>query len=149
MGTQDTLRKTRPPSKTPGPWCGSFIACQDDCVWTYCSDEKRAKAQGIVVDLLAKFDSLDHPPLLNHKSLEKDRGFLVYLSRTYSACVPFFKTSTSLWIDGAIKEIRTVGNLRNDAWRKGICLTWRMTMVRCMLPRMMRSCGKNLDQVKG
>ena len=33
LGQQDAARKYRPPHTTPGPWCGSFIAIRDRCVW--------------------------------------------------------------------------------------------------------------------
>ena len=29
LGQQDAARKYRPPSKKPGPWCGSFVSIKD------------------------------------------------------------------------------------------------------------------------
>jgi len=90
LGQQDAARKTRHPSKVPGPWCGSFFSAADGCLWVYVSDEKWKKAQCLLQHLLQELDaSKDNS--LEHKPLEKARGFLVYLSRTYPTITPFLK----------------------------------------------------------
>jgi hypothetical protein len=33
LGQQNAARKFRPPHVIPGPWCGSFVAIYDECVW--------------------------------------------------------------------------------------------------------------------
>jgi hypothetical protein len=51
LGQQDAARKYRPPHTTPGPWCGSFVAIRDRCVWLYVSQEKWEKAKLFVQEL--------------------------------------------------------------------------------------------------
>jgi len=94
LGQQDAARKYRPPSQQPGPWCGAFIAEKDGSVWAYVSDEKWLKAQSYLKRWLfdiAECIRLNTPPVLDFKDLERGRGFLVYLSRTYPSIVPYLK----------------------------------------------------------
>ena len=100
LGQQDAARKYRPPHKRPGPWCGTFVAIQDRCVWVYVSDEKWLKAQVFIKSLL-KSVSLDEE--IDHSFLEKGRGFMVYFCRTYTSLTPFLKGI----------------HLTLDGWRKG------------------------------
>jgi len=94
LGQQDAARKYRPPSQQPGPWCGAFIAERNGSVWAYVSDDKWNKAKAYISGWLADINEcirLTTPPVLNFKNLERGRGFLVYLSRTYPSIVPYLK----------------------------------------------------------
>ncbi len=91
LGLQDASRKARPSSQQPGAWAGAIVhivALLGVCVLT--SVEKWAKMKAILnkwweqlVDIAA--------PELSHKELLLDRGFLVYVTRTYPAMVPYLK----------------------------------------------------------
>jgi len=87
---QDAARKTRPCSKTPGAWAGSVAHVVPElgvCVLT--SRDKWAKMK----DILSKWDKALKATLtqLSHKELLADRGFLVYVTRTYPAMIPYLK----------------------------------------------------------
>ena len=103
LGQQDAPRKFRPPHQTPGPWCGTFVSISNDAIWVYVSEEKWKKAGTMVASLLSAFDSPTSRPLVNHKTLEKHRGFLVYFTRTYTFLIPFLKgihLTLDSWRDG-------------------------------------------------
>ena len=103
LGQQDACRKYRPPSKVPGPWCGAFMATRDNSLWVYVSQEKWDKAKRLVSELLLDLTShrewtspngatVSSPVgFLVFKPLEKARGFLVYLCRTYRSITPYLK----------------------------------------------------------
>ena len=100
LGQQDAARKYRPPRQRPGPWCGTFVGIYDDSVWVYVSDAKWEKAKLFVSELqLLLLKGAD----LNHKFLERGRGFLVYFCRTYTSMTPFLKGL----------------HLTLDSWREG------------------------------
>jgi len=103
LGQQNADRKSRPPSKKPGPWCGAFLAVQDGSVYVYVSQEKWEKAQKYVSSWLANVKHDTTNSFLDFKDLERGRGFLVYLSRTYPAITPFLKgihLTLDSWRDG-------------------------------------------------
>ena len=94
LGQQDASRKYRPPSQQPGPWCGAFMAAKNGSLWVYVSDDKWRKAKAYIKSWRNKIAwCLKHstPPVLDFKDLERGRGFLVYLSRTYPSIVPYLK----------------------------------------------------------
>ena len=90
LGQQDAARKYRPPHTTPGPWCGSFIAIKDRCVWVYVSGEKWNKAKTFIRELVSLLKQ-DERAQIPFKFLEKGRGFMVYFCRTYTSFVPYLK----------------------------------------------------------
>ena len=94
LGQQDAARKYRPPSQQPGPWCGAFVAERNGSLWAYVSDEKWMKAKKFISGWLDEIEWCrlhSTPAALDFKNLEKGRGFLVYLSRTYPSIVPYLK----------------------------------------------------------
>jgi len=94
LGQQDAARKYRPPSQQPGPWCGAFVAERDGSLWAYVSDEKWQKAKTYLNTWLEEIENCKRhstPPVLDFKLLERGRGFLVYISRTYPSIVPYLK----------------------------------------------------------
>jgi hypothetical protein len=90
LGLQDTVRKARPCSKTCGAWAGAKVHILKNlgvCVLT--SKEKWLKMRAILEKWEAVLAVVD--PELAHKELLADRGFLVYVTRTYPALVPYLK----------------------------------------------------------
>eukprot|EP00978_Attheya_sp_CCMP212_P016480 scaffold43205_cov34-Attheya_sp.AAC.2 len=89
LGLQSAPRKRRPPSQEGGAWAGSLVHTTRGMVVTLVSQEKwdktRAKVRWIR-DALGRKEGVDR------KELERIRGFLVYVSRTYpNSIVPFLK----------------------------------------------------------
>jgi hypothetical protein len=78
---QDAARKRREPSQTPGAWAwlGHYAGCGVPSSEVDFGLEKELK--------------IGKPPpgKINHKIAETYRGFLVYVSRTYRAMVPYLK----------------------------------------------------------
>ena len=90
LGIQDAARKARPCSKTPGAWAGSVAHIAPGlgvCVLT--SREKWTKMKGILRKWEKALATIS--PQLSHKELMSDWGFLVYVTRTYPAMVPYLK----------------------------------------------------------
>ena len=100
LGQQDATRKYRPPHTRPGPRSGSFVAIKDNSVWVYVSQDKWDKAKKFVLELS---ELLKDTSEINHKFLERGKGFLVYFCRTYTSFVPFLKGF----------------HLTCDSWREG------------------------------
>lgn len=87
FGTQDAARKSRPSSQTPGAWAGSNIEAEEDAVYKTVSQERWDKTKGHVAQLEEWSESPDIP----RKELERIRGFLVYVSLTYTIFAPYLK----------------------------------------------------------
>ena len=104
LGQQDACRKYRPPHTSPGPWCGSFVAVQDESVWVYVSDEKWNKAKTFIRELSSLVAVNE---LIPFKFLERGRGFMVYFCRTYPSFTPFLKgihLTMDVWRAGRNEE---------------------------------------------
>ena len=110
LGIQDAARKLREVSQTPGAWAGSVVHILPEhgvCVLT--SPEKWEKLRGILKKWLTLVKSGEEE--LDHKELLSDRGFLVYVSKTYPAMVPYLKgfhLTIEMWRD----------NRDEDGWKK-------------------------------
>jgi hypothetical protein len=88
LGIQDATRKRRDPSQTPGPWVGSFVFSDGEAISVAVSQERWDKAKEIInwiAESMTCSDSIDY------KKLERHRGFLVYLVRTYPVMNPYLK----------------------------------------------------------
>jgi hypothetical protein len=75
----------------PGAWAGAIVHVLPKlgvCVLT--SNEKWAKMKGILGKWWNLVTSQDDPKLC-HKDLLLDQGFLVYVTRTYPAMIPYLK----------------------------------------------------------
>jgi hypothetical protein len=88
VGVQDAPRKRREVSRAPGPWAGSMVYTDDSSagVRILVSRKKWAKAKRLLAtlhELVLAFEWVDH------KVLERIRGFLVYVARTYKPLAPF------------------------------------------------------------
>jgi hypothetical protein len=110
LGLQDATRKRRGPSTSPGPWAGSTVHSNDNNVWIQISQERWDKLKLILTwiqDQLLRSDGIEF------KQLEKHRGVLVYISRTYPTFTPYLK-GIHLTLDGW------------RAWRKAD--GWKMSL---------------------
>jgi hypothetical protein len=106
-GLQDAPRKLREPSQEPGAWAGSVVATLGGTVTKFVTKERWQKTQGCIRWLAKKIgilgdqwsglipedeDSKEAPAgSLPFKQSERIRGFLIYVSRTYKAMVPYLK----------------------------------------------------------
>jgi hypothetical protein len=115
LGVQDAGRKARLSSKTPGAWAGSIVHVVPGlgvCVLT--SNNKWKKMKSILEKWLTQVSSRQSPKL-NHKELLSDRGFLVYVTRTYPAMIPYMKgfhLTIEMWRGGRDAKGR---KLKDDA----------------------------------
>jgi len=94
LGIQVAARKTRAPSKTPGPWAGSIAWATPSGISVRSPKDKWAKAKLLVGELqqeLDAYDAGDQPEGLDFKRLESARGFLVHMQRTYPSMTPYLK----------------------------------------------------------
>ena len=90
LGIQDAGRKARPCSQTPGAWAGSVVHIAPELgVCVLISIEKWTRMKGILRKWEAALTATS--PQLLHKELLSDRGFLVYVTRTYPAMSPYLK----------------------------------------------------------
>ena len=91
LGQQDSPRKRRKVALKPGAWSGAnIISKPGDGLFVTCSQEKWDKTKLIISSLLEKLE--ENPRvLLNRKELERQRGFLIHITRTFSQMVPYLK----------------------------------------------------------
>jgi hypothetical protein len=89
LGEQDALRKHSPISKRAGAWAGAVVHTDVDGISVLCTREKWSKAQSYVLDMQNRLTN--HQGVFDFKTLEQQRGFLVYVSRTYPVMVPYLK----------------------------------------------------------
>ena len=107
FGVQDAGRKARPCSQTTGAWAGAIVhvlALLGVCVLT--SKEKWTKLKNILKKWAKVLDE-SRAPKLSHKELLADRGFLVYVTWTYPAMVPYLKgfhLTIEMWRGGRDEE---------------------------------------------
>ena len=106
LGIQDAARKVRPCSQTPGAWAGSVVHVLKDLgVCTLVSEEKWTKMKRIVERWHRLL--LSGEVELPHAEFASDRGFLVYVTRTYPPLVPYLKgfhLSLEMWRGGRDAE---------------------------------------------
>jgi hypothetical protein len=82
LGIQDAPRKMREVSRSPGPWAGSMVYTYDAeaGVWVLVSRKKWAEANRLLANLHGLVMASEW---VDHKVLERIKGLLVYVSRTY------------------------------------------------------------------
>ena len=89
LGQQDAPRKRRASCKSLDAWSGAIPqSISGQGLFVTCSQEKWDKAKEIVEQRQTEV-VLNATPSLNHKSLERDVGFLVHLSRTFPPIFPY------------------------------------------------------------
>ena len=107
LSIQDAGQKAGPSNKMPGAWAGAIVhvlSMLGVCVLT--STEKWIKMKGILERWWKLISGLT-TPRLSHKELLTDRGFLVYVTRTYSAMIPYLKgfhLTIEMWRGGRVLE---------------------------------------------
>jgi hypothetical protein len=89
LGLQDASRKRCGPLQEAGPWAGSTVHTSNGRVTVTVTMDRWAKAKAKVQWLHDLVCPVPQP--IPFKQLESDRGYLVYLSRTYPALVPYLK----------------------------------------------------------
>lgn len=89
LGIQDAARKRVPPSQRAGAWTGSVVHTDNDMVVVLCTQEKWDKARSVVLEIQRVLR--EDQGNFDYKTLEQQRGFLVYVSRTYPLLVPYLK----------------------------------------------------------
>jgi hypothetical protein len=89
FGMQDAPRKQWPASKTPSAWAGSIVLLHEDGVYVSVSQERWDKTRRILLDLEEGLEK--ELPQFSHKQLLSDRGFLIYMARTYPTMAPYLK----------------------------------------------------------
>jgi hypothetical protein len=91
LGIQDAPRKRRPSNQNPGAWDGCVFKISPNKIGKTVTKEKWEKARAIVEAIVEKVLSDGPLPDLDHKELERQRGFLVHLPMAFSSLVPFLK----------------------------------------------------------
>ena len=89
FGVQDAARKRRFPSTKPSVWCGAKTSSDSTGLYTTTTQEKWDKGRTLILGWIT--ESRENGGWLERKPLERGRGFLVHLSRTYPMIVPFMK----------------------------------------------------------
>lgn len=99
LGIQDAARKRRPPTTRPGAWAGSRVYVDECNIGVYIEQSKWEKTKNnirwirnqiIGCDDVTNF-KLSTGYGIDRKELERKRGFLVYVSRTYPSMTPYLK----------------------------------------------------------
>ena len=88
-GIQDASRKRREVSQSSGAWAGSVLETDGMVVGIKISQERWDKTKRVLQWIQSNLDT--NPDGIPFKTLESYRGFLVYVSRTYPASVPYLK----------------------------------------------------------
>jgi hypothetical protein len=87
LGIQNAARKFRNIVQEPGPWAGSVVHTSNG-VEVLVSQEKWDKTKKILEEIQAELNEGDS---LNFVKLRSDRGFLIYVARSYPSMVPYLK----------------------------------------------------------
>ena len=88
LGLQDAPRKRSEVSTTPRAWAGSIVHTDNDTVSVLIAQKKWLKAKKWIEWM---HSCLAVSERLNHKELERCRGFLIYVSRTYKSMRPYLR----------------------------------------------------------
>jgi len=88
LGIQDALRKRTQPSQRAGAWTGTLTQTPPEGIIISCTQDKWDRARGYIAEML-ELARQDLP--FCHKTLECQRGFLVYVTRTYPSLAPYLK----------------------------------------------------------
>jgi hypothetical protein len=116
LGIQDAPRKRRDGSQAPGAWSGCVLRTDLDGVFVYVTQEKWDKTKRLLVEVLS-FITTD-PTRIPRKRLEQIRGFLQYVTRTYTGMNPYL-IGFHLTIDGW-REDRDAEGWRQKPASRGV-----------------------------
>ena len=132
LGIQDALRKLRPVTKQPGAWAGVVVHNDPELgIVILTSQEKWDRTKSICTHWYQKLQ--ENATELPFKSLQSDRGFLVYMASAYPAMKPYLKgfhLSLEMWrggrddegwkVRGAAMATRDQAELASEDEEKGI-----------------------------
>jgi hypothetical protein len=105
LGIQDAPRKRRDSSQSPGAWAGSVIKTGPEGTFVLTSQEKWTKAKALVLEVKQMLEK--DPGKLNRKRLEQIRGFLQYVTQTYTTLTSYligFHMTIDSWREGRDSE---------------------------------------------
>lgn len=105
LGIQDAPRKRRASSRSPGAWAGGVVKTSDVGVFVLTSQEKWTKAKALVEEVQKMLD--EDPSRLSRKRLEQIRGFLQYVTQTYTSLTSYligFHMTIDSWRPGRNQE---------------------------------------------
>jgi hypothetical protein len=89
LGIQDAARKWRDPSQDPGPWAGSVVHISTNgAISLTVTQERWEKMKRIILWIEEEMKGSD---TIEFKTLERHRGFLIYVGRTYPVVIPYLK----------------------------------------------------------
>jgi hypothetical protein len=88
LGVQDAPRKRRFGEQEAGAWAGSVVETDGQGVYVTVSQETWDKSKRYIGNIV---EELSRTSQLNHKELEKKRGFLINVTHTYPEMVPYLK----------------------------------------------------------
>ena len=88
LGLQDAPRKRNGPTQTPRAWAGSIVHTDQALVTVLVSEEKWDKTKKWIEWVLVKISEGKGIPF---KELLSCRGFLIYVSRTYTPFKPYLR----------------------------------------------------------
>lgn len=109
LGIQEAARKRRWPKREQGAWAGSIVETTDEGVFVTVSQDKWDKCRRYIGEIVEELGS-SGDNTLDFKALKRKRGFLIYVTRTYPAMVPYLKgmhQTLDSWRD----------NRREDGWK--------------------------------
>jgi hypothetical protein len=109
LGLQDAPRKRRDGSQAPGAWSGCVLCTDQPGVFIYVSQEKWDKTKRLLIEVMDLID--DDFTKIPRKRLEQIRGFLQYVTRTYTGMNPYL-IGFHLTIDGWRE------NQDDEGWRQ-------------------------------
>ncbi len=114
LGLQDAARKWRRPAQGGAAWAGSVVHTVYGQVTQTVSQEKWDKTRAKIGWMQGVIRSGDTE--IDFKTLESDRGFLVYVARTYPGMKPYLKgihATLDSWRGGRDKDGWRLDNKQN------------------------------------
>jgi hypothetical protein len=88
LGLQDAARKRQLSKMNAGVWKGSVVNTADGSVTVLATKDKWLKLKATLLWIKQELKNLEG---LDHKLLERKRGFLVHMVQTYPALKPYLK----------------------------------------------------------
>lgn len=85
---QDAAQKRRPRRRSPGAWAGSIIQTKGDVIFIAVDQKKWDKMRKVIQWVR---NELSLPDGTDQKQLESVSGFLIYVTHTYPAMMPYLK----------------------------------------------------------
>jgi hypothetical protein len=105
MGIQDATRKRRFPDRAPGAWAGTVALTTPEGVFGSVSQERWDKTKTILDRMWETLHEKEGRFV--HKQLLSDRGFLIYVARSFPGMRPYLKgihLTVDSWREGRDEE---------------------------------------------